>query len=71
MNNFGLFELFSKLLTTQKDILEEKNVKKEENKTTTQPNIAPPLPYKNSAIISLITKHNAMSKKIDDENKKS
>lgn len=70
MNNFGLFELFNKFLTSQKDMPNEKNTKKEDIKSSQESPTSPPLPYKNSAIINLLNKHNAISKQIDNDNKK-
>ncbi len=79
MENFGLFELFNKILS-QKQLFQPNNegnspATKTENKTKQQTpiNKTTQLPsyYTQLSIISLIKRHDELSKKIDKDNKKS
>ena len=79
MENFGLFELFNKILS-QKQLFQPnnegnspatktENITKQQtliNKTTQLPSY-----YTQLSIISLIKRHDELSKKIDKDNKKS
>lgn len=70
MENFGLIELFNKLLS-QKQLFEPK---KDDAQTTkkVEPIKVSQLPsyYTQSSIVSLIKRHEELSKQIDKNNKK-
>ena len=70
MENFGLFELLNKILT-QKQTFDSKKDDVSSSKKQSKSIKTAPLPayYTNSTIISLIKKHEELSKKIDKDNK--
>ena len=67
MENFGLIDFFNKLLS-QKQLFESK--KDDDAKKTVEPLKVSQLPsyYTQSSIVSLIKKHEELSKQIDKDN---
>ncbi len=72
MENFGLFDLFNKILSTKTQNVTTYNAdtdKTKKDKSISQPS---PLPsyYTQTIIVNLIKQHEKLSKEIDKSNKK-
>ncbi len=71
MENFGLFELISKILSQKQPLEPKKNDNIYKQKQGNVPTVTPlPAYYTQSSIISLIKQHEKLSKQIDLDNKK-
>ncbi len=72
MENFGLFDLFNKFLSTKTQNVTTNGV--DTNKTKKDENISQPSPlpsyYTQSIVVNLIKQHEKLSKEIDKNNKK-
>ncbi len=71
MENFGLFDLFNKILS-QKQLFEQKKDDEQQVKKQVEKTKVSHLPtyYIEPSIVSLIKRHDKLSKQIDIDNKK-